>query len=138
MLGALADAVLLLHLAVVLFVVGGLGFIVVGNLLGRRGANAPAFRWLHLGTIAVVVLQSWLGLECPLTTLENALRRRSGGAGYEAGFIEHWVGLVLYHQAPPWVFVLLYTVFGLAVLLAWLRWPPRRAGRQSQRRTWSQ
>lgn len=126
MLGHVADAVLVLHLAVVLFVVGGLVVVIAGNLRGWAGANAPAFRWLHLAAIVTVVVQSWLGIECPLTTLENWLRAQAGGSGYEAGFIAHWVSALLFYQAPEWAFVLLYTAFGAAVLGAWLAWPPRR------------
>lgn len=125
MLEPLADAVLLLHLAVVLFVVGGLLVVVVGNLKGWQGANAPVFRWLHLAAIGTIVVQSWLGIECPLTTLENWLRSAAGTSGYEAGFVEHWVSALLFYRAPPWVFVFIYTTFGLAVLGAWLAWPPR-------------
>jgi len=131
----LADAVLLLHFAVVVFVVGGLLATVVVNLHGgawvRSGVgswvNRPGFRWAHLAAIGVVVLQSWLGATCPLTTLENALRRRAGHAVYEASFIEHWVSRLLFYEAPAWLFVGVYTLFGLAVLAAWWRWPPGRA-----------
>lgn len=123
----LADAVLLLHLGVAAFVVGGLPAIVVGNLRGWRGVNAPWFRWTHLALIGVVVLQSWLGLECPLTTLENALRRQAGGSGYEGGFIEHWASALLFYQAPTWVFVLAYSLFGAAVAACWIKWPPSAA-----------
>lgn len=126
MLEQLADLVLLLHLAVVVFVVVGLGFIVVGNLRGWQAANAPLFRWLHLCTIVVVVVQSWFGAECPLTTLESWLRLRAGGSSYEVGFIQHWVSAVLFYQAPTWVFVTVYTVFGAAVLATWFKWPPRK------------
>ena len=122
-----ADAVLFLHLCVVVFVVLGLVLIVVGNLRAWRFVNAWWFRLLHLATIAVVVLQSWLGMVCPLTTLELWLREQAGHATYAGGFIEHWLSRLLYFEAPAWVFVLAYTAFGLCVLAAWWRWPPRRS-----------
>lgn len=124
----LADAVLVLHLAVVLFVAGGLVAIVAGNLRGWRWANAPAFRWTHLALIGTVVVQSWFGLECPLTTLENGLRSQAGAGGYGSGrgFIQHWVSAILFYQAPAWAFAVAYTTFGAAVLASWLAWPPRR------------
>lgn len=120
-----ADAVLFLHLCVVIFVVLGLLLIVLGNLRGWRFANAWWFRLSHLATIVVVVAQSWLGMVCPLTTLELWLRERAGEATYAGGFIEYWMSRLLYFEAPPWVFVLAYTAFGLCVLAAWWRWPPR-------------
>lgn len=121
----LADAVLLLHAAIVAFVVLGLVAIVIGNLRGWRGVNAWWFRGLHLAAIAFVAVQAWLGATCPLTTLESWLRTRAGGAGYDRGFIEHWVQAVLFHHAPPWVFTAAYTAFAALVVLAWWRWPPR-------------
>lgn len=121
-----ADVVLFLHLCVVVFVVLGLVLIVLGNLRGWRFVNAWWFRLLHLATIVVVVLQSWLGVVCPLTMLELWLREQAGHATYAGGFIEHWLSRLLYFEAPAWVFVLAYTAFGLCVLAAWWRWPPRR------------
>jgi hypothetical protein len=122
----LADAVLLLHLAVILFVVGGLAVVWAGNLLWRwPWVNSLWFRLAHLAAIGVVVAQSWFDQVCPLTTLESWLRVRAGAAPYSKGFIEHWVQTVVFYEAPPWAFVLAYTVFGLLVLSAWWRFPPR-------------
>lgn len=126
----LADLVLFLHVATVLFVVGGLVLIVAGNLLGWRWVNAWWLRLLHLATIGVVVAESWLGVACPLTTLEMGLRARAGSSTYSRSFIEHWLQTLLYWNAPAWAFGLAYTVFGLAVAAAWWRFPPQR--RQSR------
>jgi hypothetical protein len=122
----LADLVLFTHVLTVVFVVLGLALIVIGNLRGWRFVNAWWFRLTHLATIGVVVAQSWLGMTCPLTTLELWLRAQAGEATYAGGFIEHWLSRLLYFNAPPWVFVLAYSVFGAMVLAAWWRWPPRR------------
>ncbi|HKQ83192.1 MAG TPA: DUF2784 domain-containing protein [Steroidobacteraceae bacterium] len=124
----LADAVLLLHFAVVLFIVGGLAFVVAGNIWHWPGANNIWFRLAHLTAIGVVILQSWLGQLCPLTTLESWLRTQSGAPPmYDKSFIEHWVQRLLFYEAPFWLFVLIYTAFGLLVVSAWWRYPPRRA-----------
>ncbi|HEY9023514.1 MAG TPA: DUF2784 domain-containing protein, partial [Burkholderiaceae bacterium] len=80
--------------------------------------------------IAVIVVQSWLGEVCPLTTLESWLRVQAGSAAYDRSFIEHWVQRLLYHELPFWVFVLAYTVFGLLVLGCWWYFPPHRKRRQ--------
>lgn len=127
--GWLADLVLVVHLGIVVFVVVGLLAIVIGNLRGWRWINSWGFRAAHLAAIAIVVLQSWLGMMCPLTLLESWLRAQAGGAGYEAGFIEYWVGRLLFHEAPTWVFTTCYTAFGLAVVIAWWYFPPRRRRR---------
>ena len=72
-----------------------------------------------------MVAQAWLGRLCPLTVLEMWLRREAGQRGYTGSFIQHWVGEVLYYSAPPWVFAVAYTLFGLLVLAAWLAFPPQ-------------
>ena len=122
----LADTVLLLHAAVVVFVVGGLLAVVLGGWRRWAWVRGRGFRVAHLVAIVVVVLQAWLGQACPLTTLETWLRVQAGAGGYGGGFIEHWVSRLLYWDAPPWAFTLAYTAFGALVVLAWRAWPPRR------------
>ncbi|MFO1434916.1 MAG: DUF2784 domain-containing protein [Gammaproteobacteria bacterium] len=122
----LADAVLLVHFGVVFFVVGGLVAVVAGNRLHWQWVNDWWFRLAHLAAIAFVVIQAWLGQYCPLTTLESWLRVQAGLPSYNKNFIEHWVQRLIYYDAPFWVFAVAYTVFGLLVLLAWRRFPPRR------------
>jgi len=121
----LADAVLLLHFGVVLFVVVGLLVIVVGNLLQWRWVNHWWFRLAHLSAISFVVAQSWLGKSCPLTTLESWLRIQAGSSAYSKSFIEYWIQQLIYYDAPFWVFTVAYTSFAALVLLAWWRYPPR-------------
>jgi hypothetical protein len=122
----LADAVLVLHFGIVIFVVGGLVLILAGNWFHWHGVNAFGFRLAHLVAIVVVVAQAWLGAVCPLTTLESWLRERAGSAGYRESFIEHWVQRLLFYEAPFWVFALTYTLFALLVLACWWYFPPRR------------
>jgi len=128
----LADAVLVLHFGVVVFVVGGLALVVAGNRFGWHWVNGWWFRLAHLAAIAVVVAQAWLGRLCPLTTLESWLRTRAGAPAYAESFVEHWVQRLIFYEAPLWVFALVYTAFGLLVLAAWWRFPPgrRRAAMQ--------
>lgn len=129
----LADIVLLVHTSIVLFVVGGLVLVVSGNLLGWPWVNRLWFRLLHLAAIAIVVAGSWLDITCPLTTLESWLRVRAGSVGYKASFIEHWLQQLLFYEAPTWVFVVVYTVFGLLVVAAWRYFPPVSGGSAGKR-----
>lgn len=122
----LADAVLVLHLGVVVFIVAGLAAILVGHLRGWGWVDRWGFRVAHLAAIGVVVAQAWLGRICPLTTLEAWLRTRAGQAAYSGSFIEHWVQRILFYDAPSWVFTLTYTLFGVLVLATWWRFPPQR------------
>jgi len=125
----LADAVLVLHVAIVVFVVGGLVVIVAGNLAGWRWINALWFRVAHLAAIAIVAAEAWFGAVCPLTTLEMWLRARARATTYSGSFIEHWLQRLLYYDAPPWVFTLAYSLFALAVAAAWWWFPPRSGRR---------
>lgn len=123
-----ADAVLLMHALFVVFVVSGLILILVGGALGWAWVRLRWFRMAHLAAIGVVVVQSWLGAICPLTTFEMALRTRAGESGYPGSFIAHWVEAALYFQAPPWVFVVCYTAFGALVVASWFWVRPRQRG----------
>src|SRR5690242_8008277 len=105
---ALADLVLFTHAAFVAFVVLGLLLVLCGGFFGWRWIRNPWFRALHLAAIALVVVQSWLGIICPLTRLEMRLREKAGEASYSGTFIAHWVQKLLYYQAPMWVFVISY------------------------------
>ena len=129
----LANAVLILHVAVAVFVVAGLVLVVVGNLASWSWVNNAWFRVAHITAIGVVVAEAWLGFVCPLTTLEMWLRSRAGAPSYGGGFIEHWLQQLLYYSAPPWVFVAAYTVFALLVLATWWYFPPRFNGRVHER-----
>ena len=120
-----ADFVLAVHTSFVLFVVLGLVLILVGRVRGWSWVRNPWFRLGHLLAIGVVVAQAWLGAICPLTTLEMRLRSRAGDAVYSGSFIAHWIETLLYHEAPPWVFAICYSVFGLLVVTSWVIVRPR-------------
>ena len=120
----LADLVLVLHLAVAVFVVG-YPLLFVSGVLARHPRLAGAgLRAVHGAIVALVVVQAWLGKVCPLTTLEGSLRLQAGGAAYQGGFIEYWLGRILFHSAPAWVFIAGYSLFGALVALMWWRRPP--------------
>jgi hypothetical protein len=120
-----ADLIVVAHLLFVAFVVAGLVLILAGLVRRWAWVLNPWFRVIHLMAIAVVVVRSWLGVICPLTTFEMALRSRAGDVTYSGSFISHWLESLLYYQAPPWAFVLCYTVFGLAVGGSWFFVRPR-------------
>lgn len=121
-----ADAVLLLHVIFVAFVVIGLLFIFAGKARAWYWVCNPWFRLTHLIAIAVVVVQSWFGLICPLTSIEMALRSRAGDTVYSGSFISHWLANFLYYHVPPWVFVVCYMVFGGIVVASWFWIRPRK------------
>ncbi len=80
------DALLLLHLAFILFAVFG-------------GAFAARWRWtpvLHLPAVAWAVFVELSGRICPLTYLENSLRRGAGQSGYPGDFVQHYILALIY------------------------------------------
>ncbi|MEM1263714.1 MAG: DUF2784 domain-containing protein [Pseudomonadota bacterium] len=115
-----ADVVLALHVSVVVFVVLGLLLVLLGWAMGWQWIRNPWFRLTHLACIAVVAVQSWFGIVCPLTTLEMYFRRLAGEATYSGSFIGHWLNSLLYYQAPWWIFMLVYTLFGSLVVATWI------------------
>jgi hypothetical protein len=125
-----ADAVVLCHAAYVAFVVLGFIAILAGAALDARWVRNFWFRILHLAAIALVLAEALLGMICPLTWLENALRARAGQAGYPADFIGYWVHRLIFFAWPPWVFVVLYAGFTILVAAAFWLVPPQTARRQ--------
>jgi len=132
MAAVLADLILILHVAFVVFVVGGLFLIWVGWKLRWKWVRNLWFRLVHLLAIGMVVAQAWLGIICPLTTWEMSLREKAGETVYEGSFIDHWLGEFLYIEAPWQAFLIAYTVFGFLVLGSLVLIPPRwRKSRES-------
>jgi polyferredoxin len=124
--GLLADAILILHVIFAAFILLGLILIIVGGIRQWSWIRNPLFRLIHLLAIWVVVVQAWCGVICPLTTWEMILREMSGQQTYKSGFIAHWLQRLLYYDAPQWVFVACYTIFGIIVIASWIAYRPRR------------
>jgi len=104
MLSVAADAVLLLHAAFVVFAV-------FGGLLALRWRWTA---WLHLPAVAWAAFVELTGRQCPLTPLENTLRRQAGQAAYDGDFIGHHIGSLLY---PPGITQPMQTLLGVGVVL---------------------
>tara|TARA_R110002072_G_scaffold302100_1_gene483919 strand:+ start:89892 stop:90326 length:435 start_codon:yes stop_codon:yes gene_type:complete len=126
-----ADATVCFHLAYVLFVVLGQATVMLGAVCGWKWIRNTTFRLLHLLAISIVVVESWLGVTCPLTTLEKHLRAKSGAASYSGDFVANAVHDVLFMECEPWVFTTMYSLFGLAVLATLFACPPWALTRRS-------
>lgn len=116
----LANAVLLAHVGVVLFIVAGLVMILLGGRFDWVWVRNFWFRVMHIGGILYVVMESWLGIACPLTNLEQSLRERAGKTGHGGDFIAFWLGKLLFYQAAPWVFIAAYSAFAVLVIYSWV------------------
>ena len=122
----LADLVLIVHFAFVLFVVGGLALIWIGAAAGWQWVRNFWFRIAHLAAIAFVAVESLVGVWCPLTVWEDALR----GTGSDMSFIARWVRAMLFWNLPEWVFTVAYCAFALATVATWWWMRPERAHKQ--------
>ncbi|MEK6594792.1 MAG: DUF2784 domain-containing protein [Pseudomonadota bacterium] len=122
----LADLILIIHFAFVVFVVGGLGLIWAGAALGWRWVRNIWFRAAHLAAILFVAAEALAGVWCPLTVWEDALRGRTE----DKSFIARWIHRVMYYDFPDWVFTVAYVAFAAAVAaMFWLAPPDRRRRR---------
>jgi hypothetical protein len=93
MMGALAGAVILIHLLWIVLVLVG--------VVWTRGR--PLWTAAHLACLVwgiVVEVGPW---PCPLTMLEDYLEARGGEHAVNGNFILHWVGVLIYPNAPYWL-----------------------------------
>jgi hypothetical protein len=126
----LADLILLFHFSYVLFVVLELAIIWIGFFLRWSFVRNFWFRLAHLLAMGYVVAESFIGTVCPLTLWENQLRIKAGGGVYQGTFMEHWVHQIMYYDADPETFSVIYVLFFAAVLLSlWCvppKWPTKK------------
>ena len=118
----MADAILVVHFLIVMFIVGGLLAVWLGAALGWAWVRNRWFRYFHLAAIGFVAAEALLGVMCPLTVWEDALR---GGARTES-FVGRWVRYFLFYEAPEWVFTAAYVAWAAATLATLRLVPPRR------------
>lgn len=121
----LAEAVVVLHLATTLFIIFG------GFLAWLR-------RWVTYVHVPALAWGCWVELSsqiCPLTPLENYLRQRAGDAGYSGGFLQHYIGTLLY---PPgltremqWGLTALLVAINVVAYVGVWRRSETRTGRRS-------
>lgn len=113
-----ADVVLIVHLAFVAFIVFG------GFVAARRPRIVP----VHLVALAYGAAIEAVGFTCPLTPLEKSLRVAAGQAGYEGGFVEHYVVAVLYPgELTAGVQLTMVAAVAAVSLVAYRRWLARLA-----------
>jgi hypothetical protein len=111
-----ADAVVLVHLLWILF-------IMLGAWIGRR---VPWVKWVHVGALGFSVLLQVRGWLCPLTFLEHWLRTRSGpGQDYPGDFIAHYAERLVYLDVSRDAVLAATAVIIIGSL--WAYWPGRRS-----------
>jgi len=121
---ALADAILLLHLGVILFNIFGIVVIPLGAWRGWTFVRVFWWRALHLGTLAVVALQSLFDRLCFLTIWHADLVRIADGRTSNAPAVAAFFSRLIFWPLPAWAFVVLYVAVCLYTLALWRLVPP--------------
>jgi Protein of Unknown function (DUF2784) len=121
----LADAIVVAHSLIVIFILGGVPLVYAGVALRWRWVRDWPWRLAHLAAILFVAGESLLGVPCPLTVWEDTLR----GEHSAGGFIERWTHRVMFYDAPAWVFTTAYVAFAGLVLVTLIVAPPTRRKR---------
>ncbi len=116
MYATLADLILLVHVLFAAYNVFGLILIWLGAAVGWGWVRGCWFRGTHLATMGIVVVESLLGMVCPLTKWESRLRLLSGGGEYEKSFMHHWAEKFFYYDVSSQTFMLIYIAFFVAML----------------------
>jgi hypothetical protein len=122
----LADAMVLIHFAVVIFLVGGEFLILAGRALGWRWIGNRWFRGLHLLIMLAVATIAAMGEFCPLTTWENELRAIGNQPIDQASFLGHWAHRIVHVELDLQTLSVCYVLFALLVIasafMAPVRW----------------
>jgi hypothetical protein len=118
----LADAVLLLHLAYILFVVFG----------GLAVLRMPRLAWLHLPAVLWGAWVEYVDWTCPLTPLESMLRKLGGEPGFSGDFIDHYLIATIYPEGLTRTAQIVLGTFVLVVnaVVYWRLWRRRQSNRQ--------
>ena len=120
----LADIVLMIHFFYVLFVVGSVPVIWLGAWFKLAFVRNRWFRYLHLAAILLVVVESLLGVVCPLTVWENTLRQ----VETDSSFIQRWLHKIMFYNVSEGVLTVVYIVFAGLVAMTF-KWVPPNSRR---------
>ena len=116
-----ANLVLIIHFSVVFFLVFGLVALPIGHLRNYSWTRNAKFRVAHMLLMGFITLEASLGITCPLTTIENALRKIE----YQKSFVAYWVSRFIYWDLPTYSFMILYFFCFTWSLVFWKLHPPK-------------
>jgi hypothetical protein len=117
----IADLILFFHFCITIFITFGLFFIPIGYKFNWEWVAKKRIRIIHIGMMMFVTLETVLGITCPLTSIENNLRRI-----YQSkSFIEFWIKQVIYWDFTSQFFITLYCILLGWTFLMWKLFPPK-------------
>jgi len=121
----LADAMVTIHALYVSFIVVGLALILVGRVCHWSWVRNFWFRIVHLSMMGIVVVESLLGITCPLTTWEYQLRDAAAEPIDGGSIIARIAHQSIFFDASPAMFTVIYVVFFSAVVASLILVPPK-------------
>ncbi|MBF0442729.1 MAG: DUF2784 domain-containing protein [Oligoflexales bacterium] len=120
----LSDTLLVIHVLWVLFIVLMVPLVISGHFFRWRWIRSWKIRYLHLVMMLFVTVETWLGIQCPLTVWENVFRARRGAENYRDSFVGYWLQRIIYYDFKPWVFLAAYSFFLLVIAALIFLIPP--------------
>ena len=117
-----ADTILILHFLVIIFIISLYFLIPYGYSKNWKFVKNYKIRLTHLMLIFFITLETFLGIICPLTILENDLR----GQSYSETFISFWISKLIYWDLPTTFFIVFYTIFLILAIILWLKFLPKK------------
>ena len=122
----LADLIVVAHLAWILFMLWGF-VLTIRGFFHAEFFDRRLFRTVHLCGIVYVSLLAILGSYCPLTILENVLRRRYDPEfAYPGSFIVHYIEKIVYPDVQPFIILIPTVTIAVFTLVTFIVRPPRR------------
>lgn len=125
----LADTIVVIHFIWILFMLAGFILTVIG-FWQKRFFDRWVFRTIHLFGILYVSLLALMGKYCPLTILENILRRKySPFLSYPGSFIIHYLERLVYPEVNPLIILIPTTFIALFTISVFIIKPPKKIRR---------
>ena len=118
----IADFILFIHLVIAIFISAGMVIFPIGGLLSWHWCKNFILRATHFGLIVVVFIETLIGVNCPLTVVENYLRAQDT----HQSFIGSLMSNTLYWNMSEALFFHLYGICVVWVLILWILFPPSR------------
>jgi hypothetical protein len=128
---ALANLVVVVHLAYFVFVVGGFVSIVVGAKRGWKWIYNPWLRLAHLLSVYIVLAEDVFRVNCPLNAVESSLRSPAANGTEASSGVGYVLDFLLHHSIPSWFLDGMYWVLAVVLLALWFLVRPRFGSKAS-------
>jgi hypothetical protein len=116
--GLVADLVLYLHFAIVIFLFGGEIAVLAGGFFHWNWVRNRILRFTHLALMGFVAFEAAAGIWCPLTLIEYDLRVQAGQAEMKnVPFVAGLLRTIIFYDFPPWAFTVAYIGFFFLLVL---------------------